>query len=170
MIGRTLSGKDVSFTVVVEPQHRDSVQGDNEFVVNSHVDVEVGLDGVESLNASASEWLSGDIRILPGTKGGVKKSYPLYANLEKAIGDNLSNLLITTVSLSAEMLSDVQAGSVALYRKFEVGKVINVRPRTNAFGINLHIKPEHRNLLTSNSVFWAESGAKVQLNGSELTA
>ncbi len=46
---------------------------------------------------------------------------------------------------------------------------ITVRPRVNAFDIDLHIKPEYRNLLTSNSVFWAEGGAKVQLNGSGLT-
>jgi paraquat-inducible protein B len=63
----------------------------------------------------------------------------------------------------------VQAGSVVLYRKFEVGEVISVRPRADAFDIDLHIKPEYRNLLTSNSVFWAEGGAKVQLNGSGLT-
>jgi len=47
--------------------------------------------------------------------------------------------------------------------------VITVRPRANAFDIDLHVKPEYRNLLTANSVFWAEGGAKVQLNGSGLT-
>ncbi len=46
------------------------------------------------------------------------------------------------MSLSAETLPDVQAGSVVLYRKFEVGEVITVRPRANAFDIDLHIKPE----------------------------
>ncbi|HCG17327.1 MlaD family protein, partial [Escherichia coli] len=85
---------------------------------------------------------------------------------EKALENSLSDLPTTTVSLSAETLPDVQAGSVVLYRKFEVGEVITVRPRANAFDIDLHIKPEYRNLLTSNSVFWAEGGAKVQLNGS----
>ena len=99
----------------------------------------------------------------------MKASYPLYANLEKALENSLSDLPTTTVSLSAETLPDVQAGSVVLYRKFEVGEVITVRPRANAFDIDLHIKPEYRNLLTSNSVFWAEGGAKVQLNGSGLT-
>lgn len=99
----------------------------------------------------------------------MKASYPLYANLEKATENSLSDLPTTTVSLSAETLPDVQAGSVVLYRKFEVGEVITVRPRANAFDIDLHIKPEYRNLLTSNSVFWAEGGAKVQLNGSGLT-
>ncbi|VDZ82896.1 paraquat-inducible protein B [Kluyvera intermedia] len=33
----------------------------------------------------------------------------------------------------------------------------------------VHIKPEYRSLLSANSVFWAEGGAKVQLNGSGLT-
>ncbi|WP_347079930.1 MlaD family protein, partial [Escherichia coli] len=115
------------------------------------------------------EWINGGIRILPGDKGEMKASYPLYANLEKALENSLSDLPTTTVSLSAETLPDVQAGSVVLYRKFEVGEVITVRPRANAFDIDLHIKPEYRNLLTSNSVFWAEGGAKVQLNGSGLT-
>ena len=55
-----------------------------------------------------------------------------------------------------------------LYRKFEVGEIITVRPRANAFDIDLH-SGGYRNLLTSNSVFWAEGGAKVQLNGSGLT-
>lgn len=131
--------------------------------------MKVGLDGVEFLGASASEWINGGIRILPGDKGEMKASYPLYANLEKALENSLSDLPTTTVSLSAETLPDVQAGSVVLYRKFEVGEVITVRPRANAFDIDLHIKPEYRNLLTSNSVFWAEGGAKVQLNGSGLT-
>ncbi len=114
--------------------------------------MKVGLDGVEFLGASASEWINGGIRILPGDKGEMKASYPLYANLEKALENSLSDLPTTTVSLSAETLPDVQAGSVVLYRKFEVGEVITVRPRANAFDIDLHIKPEYRNLLTSNSV------------------
>ncbi|SUH36957.1 mce-related protein [Salmonella enterica subsp. enterica] len=55
-----------------------------------------------------------------------------------------------------------------LYRKFEVGEVITVRPRANTFDIDLHIKPEYRHLLTSNSVFWRKAARKVQLNGSGL--
>ncbi len=160
VIDRKLTSKGVTFTVAIEPQHRELVKGDSKFVVNSRVDVKVGLDGVEFLGASASEWINGGIRILPRDKGEMKASYPLYANLEKALENSLSDLPTTTVSLSAETLPDVQAGSVVLYRKFEVGEVITVRPRANAFDIDLHIKPEYRNLLTSNSVFWAEGGGK----------
>ncbi len=53
--------------------------------------MKVGLDGVEFLGASASEWINGGIRILPGDKGEMKASYPLYANLEKALENSLSD-------------------------------------------------------------------------------
>jgi paraquat-inducible protein B len=169
VLERKLSADGVTFSVAIDPQYSDLVHGDSKFVVNSRVDVKVGLDGVEFLGASASEWVNGGIRILPGDKGPVRDSYPLYANLEKAIENSLSDLPTTTLTLSAETLPDVQAGSVVLYRKFEVGEVITVRPRADAFDIELHIKPEYRKLLTPNSVFWAEGGAKVQLNGNGLT-
>lgn len=166
---RTLTAKGVTFTAAVDPRYRDLLHGDSKFVVNSRVDVKVGLDGVEFLGASAGEWISGGIRILPGDKGAMRESYPLFANLDKAIENSLSDLPTTTMVLSAATLPDVQAGSVVLYRKFQVGEVITVRPRADAFDIELHIKPEYRHLLTANSVFWAEGGAKVQLNGSGLT-
>ncbi|HKS34049.1 MAG TPA: MlaD family protein, partial [Enterobacteriaceae bacterium] len=169
VLERTLSDKGVSFSVAIEPQYRELVHGDSKFVVNSRIDVKVGLDGVEFLGASAGEWLSGGIRILPGAKGEVKPQYTLYANLDKALENSLGDLPTTTLTLTADVLPDVQAGSVVLYRKFEVGDVITVRPRANAFDIELHIKPEYRSLVTSNSVFWAEGGARVQLNGSGLT-
>ena len=166
---RKLTNKGVTFTIAIEPQYRELIHGDSKFVVNSRVDVKVGLDGVEFLGASANEWLSGGIRILPGEKGEMKADYPLYANLEKAQENSLSELPTSTLTLTAETLPDIQAGSVVLYRKFEVGEVITVSPRANAFDISLHIKPEYRSLLTPDSVFWAEGGAKVQLNGSGLT-
>ena len=169
VLERTLSNKGVSFSVAIDPQYRELIHGDSKFVVNSRIDVKVGLDGVEFLGASAGEWLSGGIRILPGAKGEIKPQYPLFANLDKALENSQGDLPTTTLTLTADVLPDVQAGSVVLYRKFEVGDVITVRPRANAFDIELHIKPEYRSLLTSNSVFWAEGGARVQLNGSGLT-
>ena len=169
VLQRTLSAKGIEFAIAIDPQYRDLVHGDSKFVVNSKMDVKVGIDGVEFLGASANEWLSGGIRILPGEKGPMKTSYPLYSNMEKAQENNLSDYPTTTLMLTAETLPDIQTGSVVLYRKFEVGEITSVQPRANAFDIAVHIKPEYRSLLTPNSVFWAEGGAKVQLNGSGLT-
>jgi paraquat-inducible protein B len=52
----------------------------------------------------------------------------LFANLDKALENSLSDLPTTTLTLTADTLPDVQAGSVVLYRKFEVGEIITVRP------------------------------------------
>ena len=68
VLERKLSADGVLFSVAIDPQYRDTVHGDSKFVVNSRVDVKVGLDGVEFLGASASEWVNGGIRILPGIK------------------------------------------------------------------------------------------------------
>ena len=58
---------------------------------------------------------------------------------------------------------------MVLYRKFQVGEIVNVRPKANEFEVDVYINPEYRKLLTRESIFWAEGGAKVQLNGSGLT-
>lgn len=166
---RTLSDKGVSFVIAIDPQYRTLIQGDSKFVVNSRFDVKVGIDGVEMLGASPSEWLSGGIRILPGSKGKMKATYPLFANLEKARENSLTPQPTTTLTLTASSLPDIQTDSVVLYRKFEVGKIISIRPLEDNFEINVHIKPEYRHLLTSGSVFWAEGGAKVQLNSGGLS-
>ncbi len=99
--------------------------------------MKVGLDGVEFLGASASERINGGIRILPGDKGEMKASHILYANPGKALENSLSDLPTTTVSLRQRRCRMCRAGSVVLYRKFEVGEVITVRPRANAFDIDL---------------------------------
>lgn len=169
VIERTLSAQGVSFNVAINPPYRHLITGDSKFVVNSRVDVKMGLDGVEFVGASASEWINGGIRILPGKSGAMKDSYPLYANLDRAIENNQGELPTPTLSLAATSLPDIQAGSVILYRKFEVGEVIAIRPRSNTFDIDIHVKPQYRHLLTKDSVFWAEGGARVQLNSGGLT-
>ncbi len=108
VLERKLTEKGVSFSAAIDPQYSNLVHGDSKFVVNSRVDVKVGLDGVEFLGASASEWVNGGIRILPGSKGALRESYPLFANLDKAIENSLGDLPTTTLTLSAETLPDVR--------------------------------------------------------------
>lgn len=169
ILTRTLTDSGVTFTAAIEPQHRSLLHKDSKFVVNSRVDVKFGLDGVQVLGASAQEWLDGGVRLIPGGKGEPDAQYPLYSNAEKAAEGIVGNNPLQTLTLTAASLPDVQAGSVVLYRKFQVGEIVNVRPKANEFDVEVYISPEYRKLLTSESIFWAEGGAKVQLNGSGLT-
>jgi paraquat-inducible protein B len=106
----------------------------------------------------------------PAAKAHPVGQYPLYGNSEKAAEAGIvGNSPTPTLTLNGVSLPDVQAGSVVLYRKFQVGEIVNVRPKANEFEVDVYISPEYRKLLSSESIFWAEGGAKVQLNGNGLT-
>ncbi|CNE97778.1 MlaD family protein [Yersinia nurmii] len=169
VITRTLDDSGITFTAAIEAKYRHLVHKDSKFVVNSRIDVKIGIDGINVQGASAQEWFDGGIQLLAGGKGEPKSQYPLYSNREKAEDGILGNMPATTLTLTASSLPDVQTGSVVLYRKFQVGEIVNVRPKANEFEVDVYIQPEYRNLLSSKSIFWAEGGAKVQLNGSGLT-
>ncbi|KAB8313512.1 PqiB family protein [Erwinia endophytica] len=169
VVSRTLTEQGVNFAIAIAPDYRHLLHGDSKFIINSRLDVKLGLDGMEVLGASAREWVDGGIRLEPGSKGAVKDRYPLYANAEKAAEGITTNQLPTTLTLTADSLPDIQAGSVVLYRKFQVGEIVEVTPKANEFDVRVYIKPEYRKLLTPNSVFWSEGGARVQLNGNGLT-
>ncbi|MEG3135605.1 MlaD family protein [Rouxiella sp. T17] len=169
VLDRTLTDAGIVFNVAVKSQYKNLVHQDSKFVVNSRLDVKLGVDGMEVLGASAQEWIDGGIRIMPGSKGAPSGQYPLYSNAEKAEQGILGEKPTTTLTLTAKSLPDVQTGSVVLYRKFQVGEIVNVRPKANEFEVDVYVQPEYRNLLTPKTIFWAEGGAKVQLNGGGLT-
>ncbi|SFN47718.1 Paraquat-inducible protein B [Izhakiella capsodis] len=169
VVSRSLTEKGVSFAIAIDADYRHLVHRDSKFIVNSRLDVKFGLEGVQVLAASAREWVDGGIRLEPGDKGSPAASYPLYGDSAKAEEGITGDQPPTTLTLIANSLPDIQAGSVVLYRKFQVGEIVSVTPYANKFDIGVYIRPEYRKLLTRNSVFWAEGGAKVQWNGSGLT-
>lgn len=169
VLSRSLTNSGVTFRVAVDAQYRALVHKDSKFVVNSRLDVKLGLDGMEVVGASAQEWLDGGIRIMPGSQGAPAAQYPLYANNDRAKAGITGNTPTPTLTLTASSLPDVQTGSVVLYRKFQVGEILDIRPKANAFEVDVYIDPQYRKLLGKQTIFWAEGGAKVQLNGSGLT-
>ncbi|PLR41538.1 MCE family protein [Chimaeribacter californicus] len=165
VLSRDLTDAGILFKVAVKPEYRRLIHQDSKFVVNSRVNVKLGLDGLQVTGASAAEWIDGGIKILPGGKGTPAARYPLYSDEQKAEEGTQGDTPKPTLTLTADSLPDVQAGSVVLYRKFQVGEITDIRPRANAFDVDVYIQPEYRKLLTDKSIFWAEGGAKVQLNG-----
>jgi paraquat-inducible protein B len=97
--GRSGSGaqafREGVILVAIEPQHRDLVHGDSKFVVNSRVDVKVDLMAWSSSAPAPANGSAAGSAFCPVQRGNAK-SYPLYANLEKAIENSLSDLPTTT--------------------------------------------------------------------------
>ena len=50
-----------------------------------------------------------------------------------------------------------------LYRQFEVGKILSIKPNTNNFDVDIYIYPAYQHLLTDKSRFWVESAAKIDV-------
>ncbi|WP_370550296.1 MlaD family protein [Edwardsiella tarda] len=167
--GRELQDDGVRFTALIAAPYRSAIHGDSRFVVNSRLAVRVGLDGVALTGAAPQEWLEGGVTILPGTQGAARSHYPLYRDAEAARDGIRGDQPPTTLTLHATTLPDVQPSSPVLYRKFRIGEIATITPRRDGFEIALYIQPDYRHLVGNESVFWAEGGAKVQLNGAGLT-
>ncbi|AWK13824.1 MlaD family protein [Candidatus Fukatsuia symbiotica] len=168
ILSRRLNNKGVMFTAAIEAAYRHLVHQDSKFAVNSRISVKLGFNGIDIEGASAQEWIDGGILLLPGSNSGKPlKQYLLYGSVSKA-QQGLFGATPITLTLVANSLPDVQTGSVVLYRKFQVGEIVNIRPKAEQFEVDVYIQPQYRNLLTDNSIFWTEGGAKIQLDTSGL--
>lgn len=170
VLQRHLLNDKVTFNIAILDEYRHLIRADSKFVANSRVDVQLGLNGVQFQSATPQEWLDGGIHLIAG-KGieTLPETFPLYRNDDNAKSGVIGSAPSTTLTLNTNTLPDIQAGSVVLYRKFTVGEIVSIKPSNDGFDINIHISSQYRYLLTNQSVFWAEGGAKVQFNGNGLT-
>ncbi|MEQ4651186.1 MlaD family protein [Providencia rettgeri] len=170
VLQRHLATEKVNFNILIYDEFQHLVREDSKFVANSRVDIQLGLNGLQFQGATPQEWLDGGIHLIAGqSQEKLPENFPLYRSDDNAKAGILGALPPTTITLNTTTLPDIQAGSVVLYRQFAVGKIIAIKPTKAGFAINVNISNEYLHLLTENSVFWAEGGAKVQLNGNGLT-
>lgn len=169
VVDRQLNDKGVSFQVAVEPQYRQFIHADSQFIADSQLRLNVGLDGVKLVGAAPQQWLQGGIRLNSGHQGEASSHYPLYADDDAAQDGMQGDTPSVTLQLRTHDLPDIQAGSVVLYRRFQVGEITDITPHNDDFVVSVHIERKYRKLITDQTVFWAEGGAKVQVNTSGIT-
>ncbi|WP_241573068.1 PqiB family protein [Rosenbergiella nectarea] len=166
---RTLTDRGVVFQVSVEPQYRHFIHADSQFIADSQIRIRMGLDGLKLVGAPPQQWIQGGIRVNTGENGQPSAHYPLYADDDAAKDKTQGDKPSVTLKLKASSLPDIQAGSVVLYRRYQVGEIVDITPNADNFIVSVHIAPEYRKLITDSSVFWAEGGARVQFNSNGIT-
>lgn len=165
ILKRHLLVEQVKFTAIIFPDYRHLVGENSQFVSISPLDVSVGLDGVRFNAGTPSTWLQGGIQLLDGrAKGTVQKSYPLYRDRDSAQYGITDHTPTPSIVLSAQTLSGISQGSVLLYQAFEVGKVLEIKPKKSGFEVALYIEPQYRHLLTERSRFWIEPALQASLS------
>ena len=173
ILKRKLTLNNVEFQGVIYPPYRHLVGQNSKFVAISNLDVNIGLDGLRIKAGSPNDWVKGGVRLISDKPTGEAKSeYPLYKDTDHAELGIASSEKRATLTLSAKELSGISQGSVVLYRDFQVGEVLKVRPTQKQFEVELFIEPAYRHLISEKSRYWVEPAvsADVSLKGVNIQA
>ena len=173
ILKRKLTLNNVEFKGVIYPPYRHLVGQNSKFVAISNLDVNIGLDGLRIKAGSPSDWVKGGVRLISDKPTGeAKNEYPLYKDTDHAELGVVSSEKRATLTLSAKELSGISQGSVVLYRDFQVGEVLKVRPTQKQFEVELFIEPAYRHLISEKNRYWVEPAvsADVSLKGVNIQA
>lgn len=165
VVKRQTSLEQTQFEVAIAAEYRPLVVKDSKFVAAANLDISLGIDGLKLEAATPSKWLAGGIRLIKGQapQGTAQGVYPLYKNESYANMGVTDNHLSPTLTLTSQQLPNIQPESLVLYRQYEVGKILAIRPTNKQFEIDVFIYPKYQHLLTNKSQFWVESPAQVEI-------
>lgn len=164
LVNQQVGPEGVTFKAAISSQYRNLIYSDTQFIAASNFDMSFGVDGLRFEAASPEKWLRGGVRIVNTRKQGeAKSSYPIYQNMSNAEAGITTNQLTPSITLTTNNLPSISKGSIVLYRQYEVGKILDIRPTKSNFDVGVYIYPKHRHLLTDKSVFWVESAAQIDI-------
>ncbi|WP_424405977.1 MlaD family protein [Pasteurella sp. PK-2025] len=165
VIEQNLDIDGVRFKVAITEKYRHLIHQDTHFIAASHFDINLDVNGLRFEAASPEKWLQGGIRVMAGkeNQGEAKTSYPLYKDISSAEAGITHGKVSATTTLTTSRLPSINQGSLVLYRQYEVGKVLEIRPKRDHFEVDLFIYPKHQHLLTNKTVFWVESAAQIDI-------
>lgn len=164
IVDRKIEKEEVHFKIAIAGKYRYLIHPDTLFIAASNFEVSIGVDGIKMQAATPEKWLQGGIRIIAGNQtGNLPEKFPLYSNLSNAEAGIVSSNLTPTLTLTSTELPSIDKNSLVLYRQYEVGKILAIRPKKENFEIDVFIYPKNRDLLTNKSLFWVESAAQVDI-------
>ena len=164
IVAQYIETDGVKFKVAIAGEYRHLIHGDTLFVAASNFDVTIGIDGLRFDAATPEKWLQGGIRVIAGkTQSHPKDTYALYSDLTNAEAGITDSQPKPTITLNTTNLPSINKGSLVLYRQYEVGKILDIRPQTQNFAVDVFIYPKYQHLLTEKSVFWVESAAQIDI-------
>lgn len=164
VVAQHVASDGVQFKVAVAADYRHLIHGDTLFVAASNFDMSIGVDGLRFEAATPERWLQGGIRIIAGKEQSkAQENYVLYRDLASAEAGITDNRPTPTITLNTSNLPSINKGSLVLYRQYEVGKILDIRPQQQNFAVDVFIYPKYQHLLTDKSLFWVESAAQIDI-------
>lgn len=164
LVSQQVNAEEVIFKAAISSQYRHLIHADTQFIAASNFDMSLSADGLRFEAATPEKWLQGGVRIINNkNQGAAKLSYPIFQNISNAEAGITSNQLTPSITLTTHNLPSISKNSLVLYRQYEVGKILDIRPTKTNFEVDAYIYPKYRHLLTDKSVFWVESAAQIDI-------
>ncbi|MFC0308551.1 MlaD family protein [Gallibacterium trehalosifermentans] len=166
IVSRHVDINRTAFKIAILATYRHLINADTRFIAASNVNLELNSDGIQMNVTSPRRWLQGGISVLlqSDKKTAPLETYPLYENSSNALAGITSNDINPTIVLTTKELPDISQNSLVLYRRFPVGKILNITPTKQGFAIDVFINQQYRHLFTKQSRFWAESAVQVNMS------
>ncbi len=160
----------IDVTAVISPDYKHLIKSDTRFYEVGGVKGQVSAEGIKVEVPPLAEMVNKAISFTSEGKASIKKSFLLYQSQTHAKNAKAGMIGSQTLTLIANKLPSVSAGSPVMYKNFTVGKVEGFSLKNNHIEVKISIENRYKHFLKPNSVFWNHSGVDIKagLTGVEI--
>ena len=162
----TKDQKEIEIDIVIEKAYTNLVKKESHFWNISGIKADVGMSGIKLDIDSLASVVQGAVAFDSPEQSETatqNEKFTLYPNLQAAQSGVEVDMELPNITLKTETLPSISQHSVVLYRQYEVGKILDIRPMKSHFDVDVYIYPKYRHLLTDKSLFWVESAAQIDI-------
>lgn len=167
-----LTEDKVQFTLLIDEQYAHLIRSRSRFYVTGSANAELTESGLSVSIPPAKQLLTGSISFVSEGSEKIEDSYRLYQSRSLAEIAKYNQSGSQKLTLFAQELPPVSAGSPLLYRNMKVGAVSDFKLTRDGVQIEATIENQYKHLLTSQTVFWNRSGVEMDasLSGIKVKA
>lgn len=168
----SLDGEKVIFSINIRSKFKTLLRSKNRFYVTGVAQVDVNENGLKVDMPPIEDIFLDSISFFSEGQNSARTSYHLYANKSAAnlaVEDSKGTSRLTLIT---DKLPGFKVGAPLLYRNVKVGQVDNFQLEGRNVIVSVVIENTYRHLMNDNTVFWSQSGIKIDasLAGIDITA
>jgi len=157
----TLNANNVVFDALIDEQYVPFIGSNSRFYVTGSATAELTSSGLNVSIPPAKQLLTGSISFVSEGGSKIQDQYRLYQSKSLAELAKYNQSGTQTLTLIADELPPVNAGSPLLYRNLRVGSVDSYTLTSKGVEIKVKIENQYKHLITSKTVFWNRSGIEI---------
>ncbi|MEH0389178.1 PqiB family protein [Vibrio mimicus] len=152
----------VELNVLIDEQYGALIRSQNRFYVTGSASAELTESGLSVSIPPAKQLLLGSISFASEGSSTPLEQYRLYPSQSLAELAKYNQSGSRSLTLFANELPSINAGSPLLYRNLKVGSISGFTLTPKGVQIEATIEKQYQHLLTPDTVFWNRSGVEIK--------